>query len=83
MRPLITAGVFLAFWWAITTFLPIPSYMLPTPQAVAAALVTQSPYLLQNTLVTLTEILAGLILGTFLGAGAALAMAAIPPAARL
>jgi putative hydroxymethylpyrimidine transport system permease protein len=82
MRPLITAGVFLAFWWAITTFLPIPSYMLPTPQAVAAALVTQSPYLLQNTLVTLTEILAGLILGTFLGAGAALAMAAIPPAAR-
>jgi len=82
MRPLITALVFLALWWAITKFLPIPAYMLPTPQSVAAALLTQSSYLFQNTLVTLTEILAGLIVGTILGALAALAMSALPPVQR-
>lgn len=82
MRPLITALVFLTLWWAVTTFLPIPAYMLPTPQSVAAALASQSAYLLQNTLVTLTEILSGLILGTILGALAALAMSALPPVQR-
>jgi putative hydroxymethylpyrimidine transport system permease protein len=74
MRPLITFTVFIAAWWAITAFTPIPPYMFPSPQAVAAALVHNAPILLTDTATTLTEILLGLALGTGFGALAALAI---------
>jgi putative hydroxymethylpyrimidine transport system permease protein len=82
MRPLITLGVFLLLWWAITQFTPVPLYMLPTPQSVAAALWNQRGYLFDNLLVTLAEILLGLLFGTVFGVGAALAMAAWRPVQR-
>jgi putative hydroxymethylpyrimidine transport system permease protein len=56
--------------------------MLPTPLSVAQALVSQRDYLFQNTLVTLAEILLGLVFGTILGGLAALAMAVLPPLQR-
>jgi putative hydroxymethylpyrimidine transport system permease protein len=56
--------------------------MLPTPQSVAQALVSQRDYLFQNTLVTLAEILLGLFFGTILGACAALVMSLVPPLRR-
>jgi putative hydroxymethylpyrimidine transport system permease protein len=82
MRSTITFIVFIALWWAVTQFLPIPLYMLPTPLSVAQALVSQRDYLFQNTLVTLAEILLGLFFGTILGGLAALAMAVLPPLQR-
>jgi putative hydroxymethylpyrimidine transport system permease protein len=82
MRPLITFAGFLVLWWAITQFTGIPSYMLPTPQSVAAALWTQRGYLFDNLLVTLAEILLGLVFGTIIGAGAAIAMAMYLPVQR-
>jgi putative hydroxymethylpyrimidine transport system permease protein len=82
MRPLITFAVFLVLWWAITQFTGIPQYMLPTPQSVAAALWTQRGYLFDNLLVTLAEILLGLVFGTIIGAGAAIAMAMYLPVQR-
>jgi len=82
MRPLITFAGFLVLWWAITQFTGIPSYMLPTPQSVAAALWTQRGYLFDNLLVTLAEILLGLVFGTIIGAGAAIAMAMYVPVQR-
>jgi putative hydroxymethylpyrimidine transport system permease protein len=82
MRPAITFAAFLVLWWAATQFLPIPPYMLPAPQAVAAALVAQWSYLFQNMLVTLAEILLGLLFGTIIGAAAALLMAMLPPIQR-
>lgn len=82
MRAFVTLAVFLAAWWAITAFCPVPAYMLPTPQSVAQALVTQSGLLFSNMLVTLAEILLGMLFGTILGALAALLMAALPPVQR-
>ncbi|OYY05684.1 MAG: ABC transporter permease [Acidocella sp. 35-58-6] len=82
MRGVITFAVFLIVWWAVTQFCPVPPYMLPTPQSVAAALVAQRNLLFDNTLVTLAEILLGLFFGTLLGALAALTMAALPPVQR-
>ena len=76
LRPLITLAVFIAAWWAITTFTSIPPFMLPTPPSVAVALWTQRDLLFWNSLTTLTEILLGLLFGTLLGAAAALAIAA-------
>ncbi len=82
MRASLTFAVFLALWWAVTQFCPVPPYMLPSPQAVAAALLNQGGFLFDNTLITLTEILLGLLFGTILGALAALLMAALPPVQR-
>jgi putative hydroxymethylpyrimidine transport system permease protein len=82
MRPLVTFLVFLGVWWGITAFTAVPPYMLPSPAAVARALVGQAGYLASNTAVTLAEILLGLLFGTILGAGTALAMAALPPVRR-
>jgi putative hydroxymethylpyrimidine transport system permease protein len=82
MRPAITLAVFLAIWWAVTQVLPVPAYMLPSPQAVALALQSQWAYLLGNLGVTLAEILLGLLFGTILGAAAALVMAVLPPVQR-
>jgi putative hydroxymethylpyrimidine transport system permease protein len=82
MKPAVIFAAFLALWWAITQFTPVPPYMLPAPQAVAAAWIAQWDYLLQNTLVTLAEILLGLLAGTVLGAWAALMMALLPPLRR-
>jgi putative hydroxymethylpyrimidine transport system permease protein len=56
--------------------------MLPSPQSVALALVSQSGWLFSNMLVTLAEILLGLIFGACLGGLTALLMAALPPVQR-
>ncbi len=77
-RPLVTLAVFVALWWAISAYAGIPSYMLPSPQAVGAALWTQRDYLAANAAVTLAEIGIGLVGGALLGALAALAVAASP-----
>ena len=82
MRGIITFAVFVAIWWAVTQFCPVPPYMLPSPQSVAAELVAQRNLLFDNTLVTLAEILLGLLFGTLLGALAALVMAALPSVQR-
>jgi putative hydroxymethylpyrimidine transport system permease protein len=82
MRAAVTCAVCLALWWAGTKFLPVPPFMLPPPQAVAAALAAQSGYLLQNMAVTLAEILLGLLFGTVLGTAAALVMSVLPPVQR-
>jgi putative hydroxymethylpyrimidine transport system permease protein len=82
VRGLITFAVFIVLWWAVTAFLPVPLYMLPTPQSVALVLATQSSFLAQNTGVTLAEILLGLLFGTILGAFASLMMAVFPKLQR-
>lgn len=82
MRALVTFLVFLLAWWVVTAFCPVPDYMLPTPQAVAMALATQSAMLFLNMLITLAEILLGMVFGTILGALAALLMAALPTVQR-
>jgi putative hydroxymethylpyrimidine transport system permease protein len=76
IRPFITVAVFVALWWAITSFTAIPAFMLPAPQNVAAALWAQSAYLAQNAWVTFGEIMLGLFAGTLLGGLAALGIAA-------
>jgi putative hydroxymethylpyrimidine transport system permease protein len=82
VRGLVTFIVFIALWWAITAFLPVPLYMLPTPQSVGLVLVTQWGFLAENTGVTLAEILLGLAFGTVAGAVAAVVMAVLPPVQR-
>jgi putative hydroxymethylpyrimidine transport system permease protein len=78
LRPLITMGGLLFAWWCITRFTGVPSFMLPDPASVGHAMVAQAPMLFWSTLTTLSEILLGLIIGTLLGGGLALAMVFSP-----
>ncbi len=78
IRPLVTLAVFISLWWGIAAYGGAPPYMLPSPQAVGAALWNQRAYLADNAGVTLAEIGLGLTGGTILGALAALGVAASP-----
>jgi len=68
----IFAGL-VAIWWAIT-LTGIPHYLLPSPPAVAVAVVRDWATLWPNTLITLSEILLGLVLGLLFGGLLALSM---------
>lgn len=73
----------LATWQAIVSIWSPPRYILPAPLDVLAAMRRHPAYLLENTLVTLSEILAGFVLGSLLGALTALGIAALPRLGRL
>lgn len=60
LRTLVTL---LATWQTIVWIWSPPRYILPAPLDVLAAMRRQPVYLLENTLVTLAEILAGFALG--------------------
>jgi len=78
-----TTAVLLVIWQgAIWLFAP-PRYIFPSPLDVLAAFQRQPEFLLSNSLVTLTEILLGFVLGVSFGALSALAMAAFPKLGRL
>jgi putative hydroxymethylpyrimidine transport system permease protein len=75
LRPLITCAGLILLWWLVQAGLHLPSYLLPAPPSVALALWENSALLAAATLTTLTETLLGLLIGTVLGAAAALVMA--------
>ncbi|MFP5078064.1 ABC transporter permease [Rhizobium sp. YIM 134829] len=75
-------GVLLLWQGAVAAAL-LPLYVLPTPAAVLAALWRQRAFLLDQTTVTLGEIVAGLVLGSLFGAAIAFLLAAWPRLGRL
>jgi putative hydroxymethylpyrimidine transport system permease protein len=77
-RPLVTLAVLLAVWGLVAKFSGAPTYLLPGPVSVGAALWSQRDLLASNTLTTLTETVLGLLLGTLLGAFCALAIVFSP-----
>ena len=63
LSPLIALAAIVCLWGAVCGFGAVPSYMLPSPGAVFRALVSESPVLLRQAGITLTEALAGLAVG--------------------
>lgn len=76
-------GLLILVWQAAIWLFSPPRYMLPPPLDVLQTLARQSGFLLSNSLVTLTEILAGLAFGTLFGVAMALSVAAFPRAGGL
>lgn len=76
--------VVLAFvWQAAVMFLALPRYLLPTPLEVLAVFARQPGFLLEQSLVTVAEMLAGLAAGTAFGVAMAIGLAALPRIAKL
>ncbi|PWR19598.1 ABC transporter permease [Zavarzinia compransoris] len=71
---LATLAVLLLLWQAVILLAAPPPFILPSPLAVARALVEQRELLLRHGAVTGLEIAAGLGLGTMLGIGAAVVL---------
>lgn len=71
LAPLITLGGLLLLWQGVVMVAAPPAFILPSPLAVAEALVNQHALLLRHGGITAVEILLGLLLGTGFGIGAA------------
>ncbi|MDO5016046.1 MAG: ABC transporter permease [Eubacteriales bacterium] len=66
--------IIIAVWQLLSSLKVIPSFMLPSPWAVVQAFVKDFPLLMQHLKVTLTEAMAGLLLGIAAGIGLAILM---------
>ena len=75
LRPVIVFLGILAIWQAIVSGLAIAPFILPGPLAVINAAVERADIIAGHALVTLSEILLGLLFGTLFGAFSALVMA--------
>lgn len=64
VAPTIALGLAIAGWWAVVAALGIDPFLLPGPEDVAAAFVDQWPYLMEQTMVTLGQTMAGFALAT-------------------
>jgi putative hydroxymethylpyrimidine transport system permease protein len=82
LRGIIVVVSLLVVWQGIVLVTSVPSYILPGPIAVGRALGANAALVADNALVTLGEILAGLVVGVALGALAAVAVAANNTARR-
>ncbi len=74
LRGLATLTGVLLVWWMIVVIGELPPYILPDPLAVGVSLWRNAGSLLGHAGVTALEILVGMLLGTLLGSGTALAL---------
>lgn len=72
---LISALLGLALWQVVVMITGLPRFILPGPALVAETMWKSRALLAENALVTMTEVLIGLVLGTLLGAVSAIALA--------
>ncbi|MBB3977051.1 putative hydroxymethylpyrimidine transport system permease protein [Rhizobium azooxidifex] len=67
-----------ALWQASVWLFAPPPYLLPSPAAVVSAFAERPGFFAGHSLVTMTEILAGLLTGTLFGTATAFGIAALP-----
>lgn len=82
IRTLITLLGLLLLWQGIVWVLALPTYILPAPDRVAAAFVSNAALLVGEATVTVAEMLLGLLFGSLLGATAAITLLLSPVARR-
>ena len=78
-RPLLVLAGLLLLWQAVVWLTGVPRFLLPPPWLVGQALLDSAELLADHALITLLEILLGLLGGVLIGGVSALAMALLPP----
>jgi putative hydroxymethylpyrimidine transport system permease protein len=76
IRPIIILFGLVMIWQTIVLVTGVPAYILPGPMSVAEAALSHAGPLSEHAMTTLLEIIAGLLIGTLLGALNALVMIA-------
>ncbi|MDP0589627.1 MAG: ABC transporter permease [Candidatus Endonucleobacter bathymodioli] len=74
IKPAIVFLCLLIFWKILVVILDIPFYILPAPDVVLVSIQENIDLLWENTLVTMSEMLLGLLMGVFSGISLALAL---------
>jgi putative hydroxymethylpyrimidine transport system permease protein len=82
LRPLTVCVGLLAAWQLVVWLTGLPPFILPDPARVADALVERGALLAEHAATTFVEIVAGLVLGTVVGAASALAVSYFEPMRR-
>ncbi|WP_330926025.1 ABC transporter permease [Candidatus Sororendozoicomonas aggregata] len=67
LKPFTVFAGLLTLWQLLTLSIDIPSYILPGPDRVVVSLINNADLLWENTLITLSEMLMGLVLGVIAG----------------
>jgi putative hydroxymethylpyrimidine transport system permease protein len=70
-------------WHVAVSAFAVPAYIVPTPERVAATLLSNAEFLARNAGITLAEILLGLVFGASLGIVSALSVSLFPAAGRV
>lgn len=84
MRVILLASLLgIALWQGLVMALDMPPFILPGPALTFERIWLSRALLLEHSLVTLTEVGAGIILGVLLGALTAITLAALPRLARI
>lgn len=80
LAPFLTLGLLLLGWQLISTLALVPEFLIPSPLAVLDQFVEviRDGRLAQHTLVTLGEVMSGLVVGVFVGVGLGYLIARIP-----
>ncbi|WP_424926941.1 ABC transporter permease [Amaricoccus tamworthensis] len=80
---LISTALAIFLWWLLVALTGLPPFILPSPERVATALWTSRVTIAENAVVTIAEVLIGLVLGAVLGALTAIMLATFPLARTL
>jgi putative hydroxymethylpyrimidine transport system permease protein len=81
--PALATALALALWQAAVTLGELPPFILPGPVRVAEALWLNRVAIAENAVVTVGEVLVGIVLGALLGAATAVQLAASPAASAV
>ena len=79
----LSALVAILLWQALVTLSGMPRFILPGPMLVAETLWSSRALIAENAVITIIEVLVGLVLGALLGGATAVALAASPVARSL
>ncbi len=82
LYPTVALAAGIALWWTLSVALAIPSFLLPSPDEVAAQLVGNPRLYLVNALATVEKVVVGGAVGTAAGFGFGLVVGTIPLARR-
>ena len=78
-KPFIAFACLLSLWQILVMILDLPPYILPSPDKVIISLYYNAELLWENTLITMSEMLLGLIFGVITGVILALTLASFAP----
>ena len=75
LRIIFVTGIILIMWHVLVVATGLPAFILPSPMRVATVLFVNIELISKHAIVTMTEVLIGLCLGTILGVITAISLA--------
>jgi NitT/TauT family transport system permease protein len=62
LAPVVTFAVIIFLWWALVALFTVPEYLVPDPQSVIPSMISNWPDLVDQSIMTLSEIIGGFLI---------------------